>query len=300
MSEHRRPPLLAFGALPLVTAAMVLVVGAISASAATQTGSAFGYHAFNITIFGGAQKDTGPTPVATLNGGAQTAPTGVVAYGPATLFTSDAITVQSSGTATSVKSTSDVKDINKASTQPTTGSEPLTADDISSTCTAASSGNTGSTTVTNGHVATAANSNGTPTATTNVPTNPAPNTTITGAVSTGDTFRDVFNEQTTSGGVLTVNAVHEYFLGPTLKGDLIIGQVVCGLSAAAPGAPTPSGTSGSRGTPGSSGSNVPTPATGGGAPWWIAAPLAVLGAGLLTGAGFVRRRSRMGDPTKRG
>jgi uncharacterized repeat protein (TIGR01451 family) len=50
-----------------------------------------------------------------------------------------------------------------------------------------------------------------------------------------DNFHYVFNEQTTdAAGNLTVNAVHEYFDGPNLKGNLIIGQVVCGLTIAQP------------------------------------------------------------------
>ena len=43
-----------------------------------------------------------------------------------------------------------------------------------------------------------------------------------------DNFRIVFNEQVLNpDGSVTVNVVHEYFLGPVLKGDMALGQSVC-------------------------------------------------------------------------
>ena len=236
----------AASAVVVFTGAMLIATGVKPVAAGSNitavTGSAFGYHSFNISLLGGAQSDVGPAPTMALSSDASNSPqsaaatTGVVAYGPATLFTSDAISIQSTGSvgATgSVSTTSSVHDINKATTQAGSGSEALTADNVSSSCSASGSGTTGSTTVTNGTLVT--DNRTTPPTVTPVPASPAPNTSISGVVQAGsstDSFRDVFNEQTTSAsGVLTVNAVDEYFLGPTLKGNLIIGQVVCGVTA---------------------------------------------------------------------
>lgn len=285
---------LAAGALPAVSAAALMVMSAGSASAAGGvTGSAFGYQAGNVTLFGGAQNPVGPTPAVSLAADASNSPqtgsatTGIIQYGPATLFTSDAITVKTSGSSTSVQSTSTVNDINKATTQSSTGSEELTANALASTCSSSGTGNTGSTTATSATVATlsgAADPN--PPTVTNVPANPAPNTAITGQIEISSTdtesFKFVFNEQTTSNGVLTVNAVDEYLLGPTAKGNVILGQVQCGLSGTAA-----SGASGSSG--------VSTPGTGGGAGWLIGAPIVVAGAGVLAGTAVaIRRRHTRG------
>ncbi len=65
-----------------------------------------------------------------------------------------------------------------------------------------------------------------------VAANPAPNTSFEGKLEgIGDSFRIVVNEQTTSGGSITVNAVHMYLLGPTAVGEAIIGQSRCGATA---------------------------------------------------------------------
>jgi hypothetical protein len=63
-----------------------------------------------------------------------------------------------------------------------------------------------------------------------VPERPAPNTERTGTLDhVGDSYRIVFNEQVRNAdGSLAVNGVHIYLLGPTAKGELVIGQVVCG------------------------------------------------------------------------
>jgi len=70
-----------------------------------------------------------------------------------------------------------------------------------------------------------------------VPANPAPNTTVLGHIhinNSQDNFRYVFNEQVTNpDGSLVVNAGHEYLLGPTAVGDLILGHAVCKLTATA-------------------------------------------------------------------
>lgn len=295
MTHPQRSPWLAVGVVPVLSAILV-VVGARSVSASsTVTGSAYGFHAFNVTLFGGAQNPVGPTPTVSLAPDASNSPqsgsatTGVVIYGPAVLFTSDAITVKTSGSSSSVQSTSTVTNINKASTQSSTGSEELTADSLSATCSSSGTGTTGSTTATNTTVTTrSGNADPNPPTIANVPANPPPNTAISGQIDISSTdtesFKFVFNEQSSSNGVLTVNAVDEYLMGPTAKGNLIIGQVVCGLSGTA--------ASGSSGT-------VTAPATGGGVSWAIGAPIAVLGAGVLAGtAVIVRRRAHARDSQK--
>ena len=222
-----------------LTAGMVFVMGGTTASAASVTtvaGSAYGYHAYGMSFFGGPRPDTGPTPTAALAPDASNSPqsasstTGLVSYFPATLFSSDDIAVSTSGSvgATgSVTSRSSVDHINKASTQPNT-SEPLTADNISSTCSASTSAASGSTTVSNGTLET---NNGSTPKIVSVPTSPSPNTAIKGVIHISPTdkesFKYVFNEQFKSGNSIVVNAVDEYLLGPTAKGNLVIGQVVC-------------------------------------------------------------------------
>ncbi|MGI9119627.1 MAG: FG-GAP repeat domain-containing protein [Acidimicrobiales bacterium] len=142
-------------------------------------GSAFGYWANGISLFGGAQPDTGPTPTVTLAADASNSPqsaaaaTGLVSYGPARLLTSDTITLTSAGslgTSGSVTTSSDIQNVNYAATQPTnTGSEifgypppePPNSQyinfnpnnlhtSVAGTATASESGVTGSTTITNG------------------------------------------------------------------------------------------------------------------------------------------------------
>ncbi|MDP9387074.1 MAG: Ig-like domain-containing protein [Actinomycetota bacterium] len=225
-------------------------------------GSAFGYHADEISLFGGAQSDTGPTPTVTLASDASNSPqtasasTGIVQYGPATLFSSDDIDVSSSGslgTTGSVTTSTSLKNVNKATTQPSTGSEILTADSIASTCTASGSATSGSTTLTNATLQTDSGFNDgdliypeagehDPVVIT-LPTTPTAGTTHTGHIhlsaSSTDYFTVVFNEQVTgTDGSFRVNAAHEHFgtdpPGNTsvLKGHLYLGQSVCGVTVA--------------------------------------------------------------------
>ena len=250
-----------------VLSALVMAAGVNPASAShgvtAVEGSAYGYRAYNISFFGGSQNDTGPTPSVTLASNASNSPqtgsvtTGLVYYQPAVLFTSDAISVRSSGSlglSGSVTSSTSVNNINKSTTQSTlTGSEILTADKITSTCTKSTSTTTGSTSITGGTLRTDsgwdANDDGDYVdAGEHAPVNvslsssPTANTTYYGHIHLNATDTDywklVFNEQTTVNGTLTVNAVHEYF-GETssgndpnsvLQGDLIIGRAVCGLT----------------------------------------------------------------------
>ena len=255
--------LVAVGVLSVSAVVMGVGVSPAWATVTAVTGSAYGYRAYNINLLGSAQSDTGPTPSVTLASNASNSPqnasatTGLVSYGPAVLFTSDGISVSSSGhtgASGSVTSSTSVSDIDEASTQPTlTGSEILTADNISSSCTATTSTPSGSTSITNGTLRTDsgldANDDGDYTdAGEHAPvyvtlsSSPAANTTYYGHIHVSrtqtDNWKVVFNERSTVNGVLTLSAVHEYF-GVTvngqdpnsaLHGDLVIGRVVCGLT----------------------------------------------------------------------
>lgn len=196
------------------------------------TGSAYGYYA-EVSIFGGPANIAGPEPTVTLpaEGGSDeaSAPSAAAVFGPANIFTSGPLAVTTEGASGSVTSTATIENIN------TSGDEVFTADGLDSTCTDSESGVTGSTTVTNGTLRT---SEGDPDVdgddtTIDIPADPAPNTTYEGTIeAVGDTFRYVFNEQIENpDGSITVNAAHQYLLGPAGVGDLIIGQVVCGVNA---------------------------------------------------------------------
>jgi hypothetical protein len=191
MFETRRHPgaLRRSTVIGLACAALLIGVGPGPAAAGHKVtavkGSAFGYWADDISLFGGAQADTGPTPTVALTRNASNSPqsatatTGLVAYGPATLFTSDTITLNSAGSVGStgsVTTTSDIQNVNYASTQSATGSEvfgypPPETDPnylnfnpdnlrtrVAGSATASGSGVSGSTTITNGMVRTHAQS----------------------------------------------------------------------------------------------------------------------------------------------
>ena len=215
------------------------------------TGSAYGYYT-TISIFGGPANIAGPEPTVTLpaEGGSEeaSAPSAAAVFGPASIFTSGPLAVTtegSTGASGSVTSTATIEDIN------TSGDEVFTADNLDSTCTASESGVTGGTEVTGGTLIT---SEGDPDVegdetTIDIPTDPAPNTAYEGTIeSVGDTFRYVFNEQIENpDGSITVNAAHQYLLGPSGVGDLIIGQVVCGVNATDAGGETTTTTTGQPG-----------------------------------------------------
>lgn len=145
------------GRLHLVTA---VGVGPAWATVTAVNGSAYGCRAYNINLLGGSHSDTRPAQSVALAADATNSPqsasaaSGTVSYGPAVLFTSDDVVTSASGStgATgSVTSSADVYNINKSTTQPTiTGSEILTADQISSACTANSSTPSGSNSITTG------------------------------------------------------------------------------------------------------------------------------------------------------
>jgi hypothetical protein len=247
-------------ALALVVLGASLATGVHPADAEVTgvKGSAFGYAARNITIFNGAQPDTGPAPVVTLASDASNSPqsanvaSGLVKYGPAFLFTSGAITVNTSGktgAGGTVTSSTDIQNVN------TSGQEVLTAASLSSTCSASTSATSGSTTVSGGKLTTSEGSNLDSDAddtVVQIPDNPAPNTSYQGTIETvGDTFRYVFNEQVRNpDGSITVNAAHQYLLGPTAVGEVILGQSRCGsttVAAAGGGTQTVASTGGGGG-----------------------------------------------------
>lgn len=229
--------------LTLVLAAALLgsVAGPAAADVSAVKGSAFGVSAPNIAILGGAQTPYGPKPSVTLpsTGSATpitaTDPSEQVAYGPAVLFNSGSVTVSTQGTLGPTGSVTSSALINNVSTA--TGGQ-LSADSISSTCTASASGVSGSTTVNNGMVATNTDTSGNVTATAAVPANPPVDYQVNGqlvlSAADTETFTYHFNEQTTNpDGFITVTAVHLRLNGPTTTGDLYVGQVVCGVTGTA-------------------------------------------------------------------
>jgi len=95
----------------------------------------------------------------------------------------------------------------------------------------------GSTSFEGGVLATSTDKDGNPNDKEPVPNSPPPNYTRTGAVThIGDKFKVVFNEQVEDGASITVNAVHEYLLGPAAVGEIIIGQSRCAIPPATPSA----------------------------------------------------------------
>ncbi|HEX2041766.1 MAG TPA: hypothetical protein VHF24_03940 [Acidimicrobiales bacterium] len=264
----------------LTTLVALLTVGASTfalarpsaADVGEVTGSAFGYSVANVVIFGGAQPSRGPEPTATLERNASnspqraSAPSALVRFGPATLFSSAQLTVSSEGSlgpGGSVRSSAEIQSVN------TSGQELFTASRVQSSCEASESGVSGSTTVTGGNVQT---SEGNPDAEGDevvgaVSQNPSPNTAVEGTIEgVGDGFRYVFNEQVRSGNGITVNAVHLYMLGPTATGEVIIGQSRCSVSAGAAGAAQPASRQTPTTRPQGSGAatTTTTAATGGG------------------------------------
>jgi hypothetical protein len=248
----------------LPTAAAPLPARTLGSQEAQVGGGAFGYRAFNITFFTAAQPDIGPAPTVTLppTGAnpplAASAPTGRAKYLVAELFSSGELKVSTQGT------TSPARSSTSSASVANVGPGPFTAGTLASTCTSAEGSQTGSTTLTDGKLVT---SEGDPEVegdetVVNLPANPAPNTEYSGTIeSVGDSFKAVFNEQQASSDSITVNAVHLYLLGPTAKGDLIVGQTRCSRvaeasSTAAGAGSSAQGASVSRGGQSGSGSGA--------------------------------------------
>jgi hypothetical protein len=184
------------------------------------------------------------------------APSGSAQFGPATLFTSDQIDVSTQGTpGGTVTSSATVNNSNKS------GQEQLTAATISSTCTASASSQTGSASLKGAKLVTSSGANLDSDAddvVVQLPTDPAANTSYDGKIeNVGDTFRVVVNEQVRSAGSITVNAVHMFLLGPTAKGELIIGQSRCSTTSATAAAAS----TGSAAVGGSAGGSMATTGT---------------------------------------
>src|SRR5262245_26873039 len=106
----------------LVAGLFIAIQGSSNADVTAVVGSAYGYRAFNITLFGGSQTPAGPTPTVTLASNASNSPLdataacGFVGYGPANVFTSDGLEVHAEGSlgaGGSVTATSDVTNVNK-------------------------------------------------------------------------------------------------------------------------------------------------------------------------------------------
>ncbi|MEO5680166.1 MAG: choice-of-anchor P family protein, partial [Acidimicrobiales bacterium] len=122
----------------------------------------------------------------------------------------------------------------------------LTTLNLNSTCTSASAGAHGATTLTKGTLALSADE------TITLPSDPAPNTTFSGTSTgpgPGDTFTVVLNEQTSSPGSITVNAVHVILHGPSAVGDIVIAGSSCPSPADAPSTATPPATPASPAEP---------------------------------------------------
>ena len=240
----------------LAPLAGLVVLGAVMSGAHTPAAAqvpkladngAFGYFA-SVSLFGGPPNRSGPAPSVTLPAeGARTpvtavTPTGKAQFGPAVLVESGEQRLSTQGTlgpGGAVTSTASV-------TGTPDGPTPLLFEKVTSTCTARGSELTGSTTLA-GQLATSLYTApdpraGDPKELVPFPPNPAPNTERTGEVNNiGDRFRVVYNEQIREGGVLTVNAVHLYLLGPVAVGDLVLAQSRCGagVTAGPPGSSPP-------------------------------------------------------------
>ncbi|MGH9278520.1 MAG: hypothetical protein ACRD12_10520 [Acidimicrobiales bacterium] len=256
---HQNRPISTRTILATSLGAIALVLGvavqpAAAANVTSVIGNAYGYRAFNISLFGGAQSDTGPTPQVTLASNASNSPQtasatcGRVVYGPAVLFTSDTIAVSTSGSlgpSGSATASTSISKINMATNTACngvneTGGEIFTANSLAGTVTAFNNGTkTAATSVSSGTYNVHSNSfnctslatncgghthdAGNPEGTTAVSSMPGANTKVAGHVHLNDTTTDyfviVFNEQVNNAdGSLTVNPVHEYF-GATLDGS---------------------------------------------------------------------------------
>lgn len=216
--------------LTVALAALLLSFPSTSHAAATAVeGRAFGYHAFNVTLFDSPQPSRGPTPTVDLAPDASnspetaTAPEAQVAYAAAILFSAGQITVRTEGSVSPgrlVTSSTDVTHVNRS------GDEVFDADRVQSSCTGSDAGATGSTTITNGRLRAHAQGDQTDPPHDEgflaIPTNPVPGYTLEGHLHLGaasqERFRYVFNEQVTNpDGSLSVNAVHAHLRGRRSK-----------------------------------------------------------------------------------
>ncbi|HUR22406.1 MAG TPA: Ig-like domain-containing protein, partial [Acidimicrobiales bacterium] len=210
------------------------------------SGGAFGYYS-NASLFGGPYEQRGPAPTVSLAANASNSPasahsdTGAATYGPAHIFESGPIDVHADaalGRIGYAATSSTIQGIADRSQQ----YGPFIYDGIASSCRADRTGTDVGVTITNGVVETSyyigddpnterVERGGDVKTSAVVPLNPSPGYTIEGSLDhIGDSFRIVFNEQTTNAdGSRTVDAAHMYLLGPTAVGDLFIGRSSCGI-----------------------------------------------------------------------
>ena len=211
---------------------------AVAAPPPGARGSAYGFFS-RVSLFGGPAEPRGPAPTVALplEGSASpvtaTAPSGDAVYGPAFIFTSDQIDVSTQGMpGGTVSSSTAITNVNRSE------QEVLTAASMASSCTASSSGRSGSTTITGGTLRVSEGEpdvEGDDTYVT-LPVDPDPNTVYNGQLeSVGDYFQYIFNEQVLNpDGSITVYAAHQKLLGPTAIGDLYIGKSECGVTGNGP------------------------------------------------------------------
>ncbi len=303
--------LLAFGAA-------TMGAGAPAGAQTAEPSGAFGYSIQDTILFGGNQKPFGPAPTVTLPDGGSATPvtanaaSAEVRYGPGILFTSGAIDVSTQGTTGTGGSVTSKAHITGVPAEKAAG-EILYAGDIKSECTASGTGTTASTTLAGpgdaGHAAaTLRTSDGDPNKDgdevyADLPANPPANYSVSGTLeSVGDTYKVVFNEQTSNGdGSISVYAAHEYLLGPTLTGNLYLGHAVCSVGAVGTSTTTNTtvaGGGGTTGTPGgtttggssTTGGTSGMPTTGTNVTPLVFIALELVGAGALAVRWATRRR----------
>lgn len=193
-----------------------LVLGAMPASAAPGDGSAFAAKVA-VTLLGAPAVNVGPLAASNTSGPTTANLASVNAGGLVTagVVTSSATLNPDTGV---VHAQADIADvgIGLAALKGTIGA-------IKATCDATQAGVTGSSTLADVKIPGVS-----------VGANPGPNTTVSLPL-----VKIVFNEQITSDGSLTVNAVHIYLNALVGTGDIILAQAKCG--PAAPPVPLASG-----------------------------------------------------------
>jgi len=224
------------------TAAPAASTTAAAKAVSKVEGGAFGF-SITVSLFNGPPATKEAQPSVTLPAGGSATPVTATApslagkFGPATFFTAGQTDVSTQGTPAGGSVTSSAKLTAITNDQ----AEVLVATTLTSTCTADATGARGSTTLTGGKLdvdgGLDANANGSYTdpgdhAPVNVSldASPAANKSYDAHIHVNgsqDNFRYVFNEQTPATGAITINAAHMYLLGPTAKGDLLVGQVRC-------------------------------------------------------------------------
>lgn len=222
-------------------------------AASAVRGTAFGYYS-NVSLFGGPYNRLGygqpsgapavaATPSVSLpsTGGSVSltdSDGSKAAYGPAVIFGwYDPVTQTyvSSGSQTVLAqgSTAGSGTVLSRATVNNAGPGPLVMPQIITTCQRSGSTTVASVQVSNGFVETSTDPNtGDVTSTQAIPSSPTAGLQVTGTLNhLGDSFRIVFNEQTTNpDGSRTVVGAHMYLLGPTAVGDMVVASATCGVT----------------------------------------------------------------------